>query len=125
MCPEGARVELERERCVPTVRKLSFEVGECEPLKAGCPTMEALRRFIPLVLAVLALLLCVQILAVVLCWQPPSPLWWQGLTLVHFSAQPERFDGIEGARRGCVARVDGVIGGVWCVWCFSVRHGSS
>jgi hypothetical protein len=29
----------------------------------------------------------------------------QGLTLVHFSAQLERFYGIGGARRGCVARV--------------------
>ena len=36
----------------------------------------------------------------------------QGLTLVHFSAQLERFYGIGGARRGCVARVKGLLGGV-------------
>jgi len=35
----------------------------------------------------------------------------QGLTLVHFSAQFERFYGIGGARDGCVARVKGVLGG--------------
>jgi hypothetical protein len=39
----------------------------------------------------------------------------QGLTLVHFSAQLERFlsfYGVGGARRGCVARVPGLLGGV-------------
>jgi hypothetical protein len=34
----------------------------------------------------------------------------QGLTLVHFSAQLERFLGIGGAVRRCVARVKGVLG---------------
>jgi len=39
----------------------------------------------------------------------------QGLTLGHFSAQLERCSAvceIRGARRGCVARVKGVLGGV-------------
>ena len=36
----------------------------------------------------------------------------QGLALVHFSAQLERFYGIGDARRGCGARVKGVLGGV-------------
>ena len=36
----------------------------------------------------------------------------QGLTLVQFSAQLEGFHGIGGARRGCVAHVKGVLGGV-------------
>ena len=35
MCPEGAQVELQRERCVPKVLKLSFEVSECKPLVVG------------------------------------------------------------------------------------------
>ena len=35
MCPEGAQVELERERCVPKLLKLSSEVSECKPLQAG------------------------------------------------------------------------------------------
>ena len=35
MCPEGAQVELERERCVPKGLKLSFEVKECKPLADG------------------------------------------------------------------------------------------
>jgi len=30
--PEGAQVELQRERCVPKVLKLSSEVSECKPL---------------------------------------------------------------------------------------------
>jgi hypothetical protein len=34
-----------------------------------------------------------------------------GLTLVHFSAKLERFLGIGGARRGCVAHIQGVLGG--------------
>ena len=34
--------------------------------------------------------------------------------------------GTGGARRGCVARVKGVLeGGLGCVGCFCVRHGSS
>ena len=36
----------------------------------------------------------------------------QGLTLVHFSAQLERFYRIGGARRGCAARIKGVSGPV-------------
>jgi len=32
MCPEGAQVELERERCVPKVLKLSSEEIGCKPL---------------------------------------------------------------------------------------------
>jgi len=36
MWPEGAQVELSRERCVPKVLKLSFEVSECKPLAGGC-----------------------------------------------------------------------------------------
>jgi hypothetical protein len=36
----------------------------------------------------------------------------QGLTLVHFSAQLERFVWDRGARRGCVGRVKGVSWGV-------------
>ena len=32
MCPEGAQVELYRERCLSKVLKLSIEVSECEPL---------------------------------------------------------------------------------------------
>jgi hypothetical protein len=35
MCPEGAQVELYRERCVPEVLKLSSEVSECKPLPGG------------------------------------------------------------------------------------------
>ena len=35
MCPKGAQVELERERCVPKVPKLSSEVSDCKPLDAG------------------------------------------------------------------------------------------
>jgi len=35
MCPEGAQVELYRERCVPKVLKLSSEVSECQPLGLG------------------------------------------------------------------------------------------
>jgi len=48
----------------------------------------------------------------------------QGLTLVHFSAQLERF--VWGARRGCVARVKGELGvfGVCRVF-YCVGHGSS
>jgi len=34
----------------------------------------------------------------------------QGLTLVHFSAQLERFVWDRGARKGCVARVEGMLG---------------
>jgi hypothetical protein len=41
----------------------------------------------------------------------PGP-WGQGLTLVHFSAQLERFVWDRGARRDCVARIKGVLGGV-------------
>jgi hypothetical protein len=36
----------------------------------------------------------------------------QGLTLAHFSAQLIVFNGIGGARRGWVAHVKGVLGGV-------------
>jgi len=36
----------------------------------------------------------------------------QGLTFVHVSARLEHFYGIRGARRGCVARVKGALGGV-------------
>ena len=36
----------------------------------------------------------------------------QGPTLVHFSAQLERFHGIGGARKGCVAHDKGVLGGI-------------
>jgi hypothetical protein len=35
MWPEGAQGELQRERCVPKVLKLSFEVSECKPLVYG------------------------------------------------------------------------------------------
>ena len=35
MRPEGAQVELCRERCVPKVLKLSSEVSECKPLAGG------------------------------------------------------------------------------------------
>ena len=35
MCPEGAQVELHRERCVPIVLKLSSEVNEGKPLRYG------------------------------------------------------------------------------------------
>jgi hypothetical protein len=35
MCAGGAQVELQRERCVPKVLKLSSEVSECKPLRAG------------------------------------------------------------------------------------------
>jgi hypothetical protein len=35
MWPKGAKVEPERERCVPKVVKLSFEVSECKPLPGG------------------------------------------------------------------------------------------
>ena len=35
MSPEGAQVELFRERCVPKVVQLSSEVSECEPLLDG------------------------------------------------------------------------------------------
>ena len=35
MCPEGAQVELERERCVPKVLMLSCEVSQCKPLLPG------------------------------------------------------------------------------------------
>jgi hypothetical protein len=35
---------------------------------------------------------------------------WQGLTLVHFSAQLERFAWDTGARRACVPRIKGVLG---------------
>jgi hypothetical protein len=41
MCPEGAQVELSRERCVTKDLKLSFEVSECKPLRAGSPEQEA------------------------------------------------------------------------------------
>jgi len=45
----------------------------------------------------------------------------QGLTLVHFSAQLERFLWDRGARRGCVARVKGVLRGcLLYVRCFCV-----
>ena len=43
-----------------------------------------------------------------LCQRPARAALDQGLTLIHFSAQLERFCGIGGARRGCVARVKGV-----------------
>jgi hypothetical protein len=33
MSPEGAQVEIYRERCVPKVLKLSCEVDECKPLE--------------------------------------------------------------------------------------------
>ena len=36
----------------------------------------------------------------------------QGLTLVHFSAQLSVFYAIGGARRDCIARFKGVLGGV-------------
>jgi hypothetical protein len=39
----------------------------------------------------------------------------QGLTLVTYSAQLERFNGIGGARPGCVARVQEGLGGVYGV----------
>jgi hypothetical protein len=35
MRPDGAQVELSRERCVPKVLKLSSEVDECKPLLGG------------------------------------------------------------------------------------------
>jgi len=35
MCPEGSQIELERERCVPKVLKLSSEVSECKALGGG------------------------------------------------------------------------------------------
>jgi hypothetical protein len=35
MCPEGAQVELYRERCVPQVLQLSSEVSEFKPLLCG------------------------------------------------------------------------------------------
>jgi hypothetical protein len=43
MWPEGAQVQLQRERCVPEVLKLSFEVSECEPLVAGYAHIQMLR----------------------------------------------------------------------------------
>jgi len=50
----------------------------------------------------------------------------QGLTLDQFSAQLERFLGIGGARRGCVARFKGVLGVLRvCRVISCVRHGSS
>jgi hypothetical protein len=39
-CPEGAQVELKRERCVPKVLKLSSEVSQCKPLARGESTNE-------------------------------------------------------------------------------------
>jgi len=44
MCPEGAQVELERERCVPKVLKLSSEVNECKPLLQGVQLLHHPRR---------------------------------------------------------------------------------
>ena len=43
MCPEGAQVELYRERSVPKVLKLSSEVSECKPLvpRAGGLTSDS------------------------------------------------------------------------------------
>ena len=38
LCPEGAQVELSRERCVPKVLKLSSEVSRCKPLRTGSST---------------------------------------------------------------------------------------
>ena len=35
MCPEGTQVELQSERCVPKVLKLSSAVSECKPLAPG------------------------------------------------------------------------------------------
>jgi hypothetical protein len=35
MCPEGAQVQLQGERCIPKVLKLSSEVSECKPLMVG------------------------------------------------------------------------------------------
>ena len=44
--------------------------------------------------------------------QVEFPDYWQELTLAHFKAQLERFYGIGGARRCCVARFKGMVGGV-------------
>jgi hypothetical protein len=72
VCPKGTQVELERERCVPKVLKLSFEVSECKPLP------------------VLSLAIVNQSLSLALldCTYPISA-WYQGLTLVDVSAQLE------------------------------------
>ena len=50
---------------------------------------------------------------------------WQGLTLVHFLAQLERFVWDRGCTEGlCSPCCGGVRGGLGCVRCFCVRHGS-
>jgi hypothetical protein len=49
---------------------------------------------------------------VTMVWPSGEMAMYQGLALVHLSAQLSAFYGVGGARRGCVARVEGVLGGV-------------
>ena len=43
MCPEETQVELQRERCVPKVLKLSSEVSECKPLPVSSATSQLMQ----------------------------------------------------------------------------------
>jgi len=100
MCPGHAEVELHRERCVPKFLKLSSEESECKPLPSSPTTTHASAPATP--------------------FRAPrssdasgfssTTAFSRRLTLVQLNLFAVY--GIRGARRGCIARVEGVLGGV-------------